>query len=550
MDYCKWKKINVMRIYRTLIILSFFFTGSSVYGQGNLPGEEVDVIKKFDARIGNASMVKNVPQVLRLDTFQQKSYKYEVTSSPLKITYTPEKLRPIAMPRKKLGDAYNGYVRAAYGLPNSIIGRANYAFSTESGFEFGLHLLHNSVNNSKNLENQRYMYNNAGVKIAQVFDGGLRLGAAIDYSMDDNYYYAYDHEHISYTKEEALRRKHDFKIETSLSNSTPTESGINYGLRFQYSRFSNNVATRQNDFNLYLSGTKWFADKNPLTLEIGTEFTTLRDTIKRTLNNFFLKPSFTLHNSTYKLKLGLSLYSNNDLFYFFPDVEFDIYLGDSRFIAFVGADGGLSKNTYRTLARYNPYVEARLDTIANTHDRRYYGGLKGQVKHISYRATVGYQTIKALATYNPILSSDKGYYNVLYADGSRILLQGSLSYDISESLNLMFTASKSFYSLKPSSHYGLPSFELNTRLEYLLLNDKLRLWADFYLQDPIHFHIIPDMAIQSNYRYDMNLGGEYFFSKHFGVNLQLFNIFNNKYYRWFNAPSIEFQGLIGLTARF
>lgn len=556
MIYWKWKKINNMKnCFRLVILFSILMLTQDMYAQqGNLQVEEVEVVKNFDAQIVNASMLPNTAKLPPIDsTAGQKSYKYNVTSSPLKITYTPEELRPLAMPRAQVPDPYQAYIKAAYGLPNSILGQVNYAYSSKNGFELGVNALHNSANNSKKVENQRYMNNDIGLNIAQVWENGIRLGARFDYSLDQYHYYGYDRELYNFSSDETLRRYHHFTIQTNLINASPNKANINYGVRFKYSRFTNNVATRQNDYDLILSATKWFNEKHPLTVEIGTEFTTLRDTAMRTLNNFYLRPSYTLHGSKYKLKLGISVYSNSDKYYFFPDAEFDMYIIDERFVGFLGADGGLTKNTYKTLAQYNPFIEARLDTIANTVDRKYYLGLKGQIKHISYRVELAYQTLKMLALYDPYepAPDNYGFYNVQYTDGARYLLQSTVSYAVSDNFNLLFAVSKSFYQLEVPSIYGLPEFELNTKAEYLMLKDKLRLWAEFYLQDPIKFNIAADViSPEPNFLYDVSLGGEYFFSKHFGVNLQLNNVFNNKYLRWYNSPSIGFQGMIGLAARF
>lgn len=552
MDYWKWMKNNLMKHIQFIALSFFLLAAFPLTAQNDLPVDEVEVIKKFDARLGQFSIVPNSPVLPKADTISRKKYGYTVSQSPLSVNYVPEALRPLAMPRSKETAAYRGYAKAAYGLPNSILGQVNYAFAGNNGFELGVHALHNSVNNNKKLENQRYMYNNGGVSVAQEFKGGLRLHANMDYSMNDNNIYGYDHEQYSYTKNETLRRYHWFRTEAGISNSALNKSSINYDARFQYQRFANNVATRQNDYNLYLSGTKWFDNAHPLTIVLGTEFTDLRDTTKHNLNNFFLKPSYTYHASTYKVKAGMSVYSNSDEFYFYPDAEFEIYIPDNRFIGFVGADGGLTKNTYSSLARYNPFVEARLDTIGNTNDRRYYAGLKGQFGNFSYRGTVAYQTFNFMAAYKPYTPGplNYGFYDVDFLDGSRINLQLSAGYRIMENMNLMLTTSKYIYmnGLHPG---GLPTFELNAQLEYFLLQDQLRLWTELYLMDKILFDIDTELAgSEPNFGYDFNLGGEYFFSKYFGVSVQLHNIFDNKFMRWYNAPTIGFQGLIGLTARF
>lgn len=538
-----------------IAFISSIILSTLVYAQDNLPVDEVDVIKRFDASIGNVSIIPNTPKILAPDSTQRKGYQYDVSSSPLDLRYQPQVLRPLAMPRTQVEDTYRGYVRGAYGLPNSIMGQLNYAYAGESGFELGVHGLHNSVNNDKNLENQRYMYNDFGVNFAQEFSGGLRLHADFDYSLNDNYTYGYDHEKYSYSPIETKRRYHTFKAETGISNSSISSSSLNYDARFQYYRFANNVATRQNDFNLFLSATKWIQDSNPLSIELGTLFTTVKDTATHELHNFFLKPSYTLHGSSYKLKLGMALYSNSDEFYFFPDAEFEMFIVDNRFVPFIGADGGLTKNSYRTVATYNPFVTPRIDTVTNTLDRRYYGGLKGQIGKMSYQASLGYQSLNSLALYNPYTPGpgNHGYYEVFNVDGSKYYIQASLSYSILKSLNLLTTISKSFYSLEDDiKPYGLPTFELNAQLEYLLFQEKMRLWFEAYLEDPIQFRIADDVisAAESNFCYDFNIGGEYFFSKHFGVNIQLYNILNNQYQRWYNSPNIGFQGLVGLTARF
>ena len=124
--------------------------------QPDLPAEEVDVIKSFDARLADAERFRLDPELPPLDTSVRRQ-NYDLTTRSLEVAYLPPKIRPLAMPsNKESGELYDGYLRLGAGFPTSFLGEGYYNVSSIENFNLGLSAKHHSANNNKQVENQRF----------------------------------------------------------------------------------------------------------------------------------------------------------------------------------------------------------------------------------------------------------------------------------------------------------------------------------------------------------------------------------------------------------
>ena len=85
--------------YSILIILAACLAMTSLQGQDTgLPGEEVDIVKEFNARLGEANRVLLQPELPPLRT-ETPILNYQIDSRVLNVQYLPPRIRPIALDR-------------------------------------------------------------------------------------------------------------------------------------------------------------------------------------------------------------------------------------------------------------------------------------------------------------------------------------------------------------------------------------------------------------------------------------------------------------------
>jgi hypothetical protein len=317
-------------------------------------------------------------------------------------------------------------------------------------------------------------------------------------------------------------------------------------------------AANETGFVFKGKATKWIKERHSFDIGLATDFTWYNDTLinAETLHNFTLHPAFTFHTDVLKVKVGARLASSNDEFYPFPDIEAVVNLTGNELAFFVGLDGDLQKNTFRSLTEYNPYIHTRLEpgTLRNTRYFNAFAGVRGNLKYFEYTAQVGYKPTNDLAMYLFRFDSDNIYdFEVIYDDVNIINISGSVKAVPLKGLTVTGTLSQSFFDEKTEFRtWHIPTFQANFQALYTTKDGKLNTKAQLFLEDGVSANRIGGVNRWKNLGalYDLSLGGEYWFVKNFGAFIEANNLLNNKRERWLFYRTYGINVLAGITARF
>lgn len=538
----------------------FFFSAlfcGTVAAQGGLPTETVDVIKNFDARLADAVRVQLKPELPALDT-TTKRQAYNITAKTLRVEYLPPKIRPLSMKGDDVPKGYKGFARLGAGLPGAFYGEGSYHVFANKQFDMGINLLHHSANNSNKVENQRFSNNHAGLDATYFFEQGFAINGKLGYTRDVVHFYGYndlneelDTTRFSFEPEDIRQRFSIFDVSAKLFNGERTAADFNYNVGFDLYNLQDSYSARENGFDLRLEATKWFNEQNDLRVGLRTDFTSYRDTAKQSLNNFYLTPSFTIHGERFKVKLGAVVASHEDEFSFFPDIEAGANIVEGVVGIFVGAEGSLQKNTFRSLSTYNPFISSRIE-VANTKYYHFYGGLKGEVSGVGYNAQVGYKSADDMALFLLNGQNDSiARFDVLYDTVNIVNIKVAVSAPLFKGFELLGSVSQNIYSPKNEEKaWHLPALTVNVGAKYRTDDNKLMVKGDFFLENGVPYLDSNGEAQNLNALFDISLGAEYYISKNFGLFMQLNNLANNKRQRWQRYPVYGLNALFGITARF
>lgn len=551
--------INKRIIFLLLLATGFSF---ALTAQDELPTEQVDIIKSFNAKLLDAERQLVDPQLPPLDTATRRM-DYNIIDRTLEVEYLPPKIRPLAMRGDALAESYNGYIKGGGGLPAAFYLEGAYNLLSENNFDLGINLLHHSANNNNRTENQRFADNHAGLTGTYYFDQGFAVNGELNYISDRVFFYGYNElneelgRSFSLEKDDVKQRFSIFEAAAEIFNGERTVGDFNYEAGFDFYFLQDNYAARENGFKLNLGATKWFQEKHALRVDLITDFTSFKDTARYDLNNFYLQPNFTFHGDLFKAKLGVNVVSHEDEFFFFPDVELSASVIPGIVTAFIGAGGSLQKNTFRTLTDYNPFMVSQL-RIENTHYYDFYAGAKGNVAGLfDYQGKVSYRTADNLALFLPdiITVSDTislPRFNVLYDTVNIFSISGTVSAPLFEGFELGGTVTQNFYSVSNQEKaWHLPALTLNVTAQYTALEaNNLIFRADLFLENGVPFLNADDQADNLNALFDVSVGAEYYVTENIGIFGQLNNLANNRRQRWQYYPVFGLNALVGITARF
>ncbi len=542
---------KTMSLYK-IILASLFvlFTSNFLSAQeDDLESGEVQVINNFEASLLETEKVDLNPSLPPLDT-TTKRLVYAIPSKSLDVEYLPPTLRPIGMRADKLPDSYNGYAKLGYGIPNSPYAELSYHKLLKEQLDFGIDLFHHSANNNNKIENQRFGITGGELESTYYFDQGFAAGANVGFTSDVNYLYGYDQEVESFNPEDVKQRFNTLELGGKFFNGERTQGDLNYYAGADFYRFTDNFASGESGFDLDLGITKYFADKHPLSLKLSTDFTTFEDTATQKLNNLQLIPNFAFHGDKFKISVGANLLSHNDNFKIYPLVEASASIVRNLLTAFAGWRGDYQKNTFRSLANYNPYMVSRGFDLRNTEFQEFYGGIKGRVKIIEYQGQIGYKQANNLALYlsNP---DDTKRFDVLYDTANIVNIQGRINLNIIKDLEFGASLSQSFFDLQNEEKpWHLPALEFNIHTTYKALKEQLLVRGDLYLANGVPYQNDLGLADNLNALFDVSLGAEYLFSKNVGAFVSVNNLLSNNRQRWYRYPTFGLNLMGGITARF
>jgi hypothetical protein len=524
----------------------------TLFAQKDLPTESVNVIKAFDARLLESSKINVLPTLPPLDTATQRQ-DYLVPQRPLTVKYDAPKLRPIGMKAGKKDENYNGFLKLGAGVPLSFWGEAGYYLAIGKQFDSKIWFRHHSLQSDNALANQKFANNDALITGNYYINDKVALEGKLGYKYDIVHFYGYKHDSLPILEDRVRQEYKILDIGLRLYNAERTDLDLNYSIAPKFYLLNDYYGDRETGFDMTLAATKWFAEKHALRFAIRTDFTNYADTVVQKLNNIYLQPSFTLHFDFLKLKLGANFASNRDQFTVYPDAELGVPVFEDQIQVFAGASGDLKKNTFRSMAAYNPFIQIRGTKLRNTSVYNYYGGLKGDLGWLEYTGQVGYSKATDLALFQTYFPGDRTTrFHVLYDTVTMLNVQGTVKVTLMKSLVLNGTLSENL-SMKPKSEqepWGLPKLEGNFGAVYTLLDGQASVKANCYIADGIWYKNADKVAQLGGVLFDLGIGGSYWFTNNIGVFLDINNILNNKRARWANYPTIGTNFLGGVTVKF
>ncbi len=537
---------------KSLIPLLMVLFSGLLQSQQNLPVDVIQVVKDFDARLDETEKIKINPQVLAPDT-TKKNYRYQVNPGVLDLKYPAPPLRPVAMKAGEKIPIYPFYLKAGYGIPQQAFGKLAFDWSNNKKTKIGFDLSHLSANN-KNNRAQKFYDNDIKGQVVYLTEEGMAIQGDASFSKDRYHHYGHYFQNPS-TQTPIAILKHDYdllEIGAKVYNPTVSKVGINYFAGIKLASLADNLSSRERSANLHLGLTKWIRDRHSLGIELGSDFNTLKDSSTHELNNFYLLPSIGIHGKSFQISAGLRVTSSQEEINLFPVVNINISLTGNQLMAVLGADGGLNKNTYRTLSEYNPFITSRPD-IRNNEYTQYYLGLKGSNKSAEYDARIGYRQNNNLPVF--ILNTNNfSRFNILYRDMDLVYGTASVSFKPTKYLIVNGNINKNFFrkdsKLADEPAWGLPSLEVNGSVQYQSLNQKLILKAEGFVNDGIPYLDDLGNSGKSNLLLDISLGADYRLTKHFGLFVQGNNLANTLWRRWYQYPTYGLNAIGGITVKF
>jgi hypothetical protein len=267
------------------------------------------------------------------------------------------------------------------------------------------------------------------------------------------------------------------------------------------------------------------------------------------------KPWLGKSTADFRYRVGVELLADirgDDVApHIYPDAYLQIGVVQGILVPYLGADGKLQVNNYRTVIEENPYIMPALSVSNTSHNLRGYVGLKGSLSQtVSYDLRASYSLISKMPFYVNDTSDALGNtFGVTYDDVSLTRIRGELGIRPSERLDFLLQARYDQYDLDElEKPWHKPEITASLVGRYNLRN-KILLDASLnYLGDRFApaTYLDPEMVKLKGF-IDLNLGIEYRYTKLLSAFLRLNNILGARQYFWNHYPAVGFNAMVGFT---
>ena len=568
----------------------------------NIGTEVVNVVKSYTPTVSDAFKVKETPTLDDEETAKKEVINYNIFSFPVASTFAPAKGRAASVDKTAQEKLYKNYATLGFGSYASINAELYITQDVnDTDFVAGM------------LRHQSSQGNIKGVKLDDKFyDTGLDLtyGSKKDtynWNLDLGYqnqvynWYGlpqYFGDNLSETDQKDLinsidpqQTYHNFYIggEIGANDSFFDKATIKYNRFWDATGSEENHVTFKPSINLgvadyffklnftvdYLNA-KFDQPYSNIPLTPATTFSSESSNVILSANPNFqlLKEDLTVNvgaEVTY-LSLLKSTYGGvegdtDGKLFVYPKVTASYKVVGDLMVAYAGAEGGLTQNSYRDFTNSNPFLSPT--QLITPTDSQYdiYVGLKGKLTNaVSYNVRGSYlnEKNKALFLANEYSQDvdNQAYsygnsFSVTYDNIKTISFFGELKADFSKNVAFGINGTFATYNtdLQPEA-WNLPQLKLGSSLDVNFTKKWFAGANVFFVGERFDYQIdqsFTEIGLDKrtlDAYFDANLNVGYRHNERLTAFVKANNIANQAYEKWLNYPVQQFQVLLGASYKF
>ncbi|MCX7729443.1 MAG: hypothetical protein N2203_08230 [Bacteroidia bacterium] len=528
-----------------------------------------NVQSHFQPIIKSSNKISDNPEVI--DTIRKIShFNYSITSFP---SYKKYQLSPITFAKYKekyQWNAHRSFIKAGYGfMYNMPMVELYFGNKNDKNLRYGIY--YNLLSSDKQLQGVGYsgFTDHLASAFAEKYIEKHFVKFNIDYSNNKLFNYGFDTSLNKIPDKNFYRQQYYYWSPSVRIKSNYTDSSkLHHDISLSYYNLQTYQDARENNISINTLFNKFIHQEN-FFVNLSYNFYNHKLSKDTLVNHIIsLSPYFVSKNENIEIQVGIkttidAFYSSK--FYFYPIFYGNYNLYKHIIEVFAGVDGGLYKNSIKSLSDENPFINTIIFShtavnknihLTNSNQSiNIYAGFKGRLSASSdYLLQGSYQRWDSLYFFNIYYdkySNLNNQYLVEYDNTSLYSLNAQVRYDantkikLSASGNYYFYQTKNFpkpyhkpiYKAQLSAQYQLNE-NFNFKLDGYLLGER---WAKVFLyQQNLENKLLPAIV-------DFNATIEYKRNKKFGVFATFNNIANIRYFRWYNYPSQRFNLMVGFT---
>ncbi len=515
---------------------------------------EVVITSAFKPSLKNAAKINFTAASAIADT-NKLAVSYKIPSQNLFFSYQPVPIKPIALGLDSVESWENEhFIKLGFGNYTTPYAEAGFSFGDGKRSNISIHANH--ISSKGNLDYQQYA--KTGLDVVSIFNtpSDHEWTAKAFYKASTQYFYGMQPVDPSTTKNDLLQRFNLVGLELGVQNKQIGNYGLVYHPQLFFNYFADNRNATEINAIAKLPFIKTFGNiysfKMGITADVASYKSVLPGSELKINNNlFYIDPTIQFKTPNFKLLLGIQPSWDNQQFSLLPNITAEARIKETGLNIELGWVGYFQKNSYRSLAGFNPWIMSP-NSISNTKISEQYLGIKGSAgNHLTYQARLSF-----LQLYNQPLFvnnfADNRSFNILFDPKIQALrIHGELGYRIEEKFSFIGSLNLSQYTSLTTydKAFGLVPMEITGTFKWKLSKD-LQIKADAFLRGGSSYQNKLLQSQKLDPAADLNLGAEFSVMPKLNVWIQMNNLLNNKYQRWNQYEVLGFNVLGGVVYSF
>ncbi len=480
---------------------------------------------------------------------------YQIPSQNLFFSYQPVAIKPLALAVDS-GYAWENhqYIKAGAGNFSSYVAEAAFSFGD------GKHSVTNIKGNFLTSTGHDFAQQASrwGIDVLSMFNGGQddEWTTHAFYNTQTQYRYGFQPATLPYLKDDLLVQYNTVGIDIGMRNKIPNSYGITYHPQISFVRISDNREASGYDFVIKAPVSKSFGRIYAFNLGLTADMSTATMTHgvspgKFTNNLYYLNPSIQFKTPNVKINAGIQPSWDNKQFSMLPDITAEAKLSDAGLVFEAGWKGYFQKNTYRSLAMFNPWID-HISNLKNTRIREQYVGVRGATgNHFTFQGRFSLINLDNQPLFLNDLTDGSKFLVSYEPTMKAIRIHGEFGYTLQEKFSFVSGVTFSQYnSLSVNAKpWGLLPLELTGSAKWRPLKD-LQLKADLFAWDGAAYRDLSSQTRKADPALDLNFGAEFTVIPKLNLWVQMNNLLNTTYQRWNQYPVLGFNVVGGIVYSF
>ena len=536
-----------------LLLIAYCLLASNATAQRDTTRRQtIEITSSYKPVLRNAVKINLSASALAADTSRPR-LAYDIPAQNLFFAYQPISLKPLALMQDTgLQLGVRNYVKAGFG--NYTTPYIAAAVSFGDGKKSLVNLYGNYISSKGKIINQDF----SELKLkgtGSFFSAKNEVYGSAGINANQYYQYGYDHTLHNFSKDSVSRKYQDFFVSAGLRNTAVNDFKVNYNPNVTAHIFSRENKINESSLIIEAPVEKKFGESISFKVAAIANLTNLTNkatTINTSISNnlFQIAPELAYYSNMFTFHGGVTPSWNNGVLSVLPNIYGEAQLQHNVLMVQAGWVGRFINNSFRSLSTMNPYI-ADPTFLTNTKEVQYYGGVKATLgKHFSFNAKA------AFITYNnmPLFVNDGLYGNSFIVTNESkmndLQLHGDMSLVSQDKFTLTAGLDLNTYTglSNNANAWGLIPVQLTGSFRWNAFKQVL-LKADVFTFSGVPALLKNNTETKTNGT-DLSAGAEFKITKKFSAWLDLNNILDQKYQRWYNYPVYGLNVIAGIIAHF